>query len=163
MIKYRLHNITDFGVEIHDFHTENSLNNYIALFVDGPYWVENLYPNKNIYVAFDGEVYTIDTKGNKDYIETFGNKDYIETFGNHKIDSDNVSRETLHETPTEWIARHTTTEEKEPFNKLEKILSSLVISSVIIMATFLLYLFLSSVSFIAEHFSEFTWKVFNIL
>lgn len=135
MIKYRLHNITDFGVEIHDFHTENSLNNYIALFVDGPYWVENLYTNK----------------------------DYIETFENHKIDSDNVSRETLHETPTEWITRHTTTEEKEPFNKLEKISSFLVILSVIIMATFLLYLFLSSVSFIAEHFSEFTWKVFNIL
>lgn len=135
MIKYRLHNITDFGVEIHDFHTENSLNNYIALFVDGPYWVENLYTNK----------------------------DYIETFGNHKIDSDNVSRETLHETPTEWITRHTTTEEKEPFNKLEKISSFLVILSVIFMATFLLYLFLSSVLFIAEHFSEFTWKVFNIL
>lgn len=135
MIKYRLHNITDFGVEIHDFHTENSLNNYIALFVDGPYWVENLHTNK----------------------------DYIETFENHKIDSDNVSRETLHETPTEWITRHTTTEEKEPFNKLEKISYFLVILSVIIMATFLLYLFLSSVSFIAEHFSEFTWKVFNIL
>ena len=154
MIKYRLHNITDFGVEIHDFHTENSLNNYIALFVDEPYWVENLCTNKNIYVGFDGEAYNIDTKGNKDYIETSQN---------HKIDSDNVSRETLHETPTEWIARHTTTEEKEPFTKLEKISSFLVILTVIIMATFLLYLFLSSVSFIAEHFSEFTWKVFNIL
>lgn len=154
MIRYRLHNITNFGVEIHDFHTENSLNNYIALFVDEPYWVENLYTNKNIYVGFDGEAYTIDTKGNKDYIETFGN---------HKIDSDNVSRETLHETPTEWITRHTTTEEKEPYTKLEKISSFLGILSVIIMATFLLYLFLSSVSFIAEHFSEFTWKVFNIL
>lgn len=154
MIRYRLHNITNFGVEIHDFHTENSLNNYIALFVDEPYWVENLYTNKNIYVGFDGEAYTIDTKGNKDYIETFLN---------HKIDSDNVSRETLHETPTEWIARHTTTEEKEPCTKSEKIYYFLGILSVIIMATFLLYLFLSSVSFIAEHFSDFTWKVFNIL
>lgn len=84
MIQYRLHNITDFGVEIHDFYTENSLNNYIALFVDTPYWVENLYTNKNIYVGFDGEAYTIDTKGNKDYIETFRH---------HKIESDNVSRE----------------------------------------------------------------------
>lgn len=154
MIKYRLHNITDFGVEIHDFHTENSLNNYIALFVDEPYWVENLYTNKNIYAGFDGEAYTIDTKGNKDYIETFQN---------HKIDSDNVSSETLHETPTEWIARHTTTEEKESYTKSEKIYYFLGILSVIIMATFLLYLFLSSVSFIAEHFSDFTWKVFNIL
>lgn len=154
MIQYRLHNITDFGVEIHDFYTENSLNNYIALFVDTPYWVENLYTNKNIYVGFDGEAYTIDTKGNKDYIETFRH---------HKIESDNV-RETLHETEIDWIKRHTPIEEeKEPYTKLEKISFFLGILSVIIMATFLLYLFLSSVSFIAEHFSQFTWKVFNLL
>lgn len=138
MIKYRLHNITDFGVEVHDFYTENSLNNYIELFVDPPYWVENLETNKNIYTGFD---------------ELNSNKFYI----------DNVSRETLHETPTEWIARHTTTEEKEACTKLEKISSFLCILLVIIMATFLLYFFLSSVSFIAEHFSDFTWKVFNIL
>lgn len=138
MIKYRLHNITDFGVEVHDFYTENSLNNYIAVFVDPLYWVENLETNKNIYTGFDG-------------------------LANNEFDFDNVSRETLHETPTEWIARHTTTEEKEPFTKLEKISSFLGILSVIIMVTFLLYLFLSSVSFIAEHFSDFTWKVFNIL
>ena len=155
MIKYRLHNITDFGVELHDFYTENSLNNYIALFVDPPYWVENLYTNKNIYVGFDGEAYTIDIKGNKDYIETFRHQ---------KIESDNVSRETLHESEIDWIKRHTPTEEeKEPCTKLEKISSFLAILSVIIMATFLLYLFLSSVSFIAEHFSQFTWKVFNLL
>lgn len=138
MIKYRLHNITDFGVEVHDFYTENSLNNYIAVFVDPPYWVENLETNKNIYTGFD-------------------------EFNNDAFDIDNVSRETLHEIPTEWIARHTPTEEKEPYTKLEKISSFLGILSVIIMATFLLYLFLCSVSFIAEHFSEFTWKVFNIL
>lgn len=154
MIQYRLHNITDFGVEIHDFYTENSLNNYIALFVDTPYWVENLYTNKNIYVGFDGEAYTIDTKGNKDYIETFRH---------HKIESDNVSRETSHETEIDWIKRHTPIEEKEPYTKLEKISSFLGILSVIIMATFLLYIFLSSISFIAEHFSQFTWKVFNLL
>lgn len=138
MIKYRLHNITDFGVEVHEFYTENSLNNYIAVFVDPPYWVENLETNKNIYTGFD-------------------------EFNNDAFEIDNISRETLHETPTEWIARHTPTEEKEPFTKLEKISSFLGILSIIIMATFLLYLFLSSVSFIAEHFSEFTWKVFNIL
>lgn len=155
MIQYRLHNITDFGVEIHDFYTENSLNNYIALFVDTPYWVENLYTNKNIYVGFDGEAYTIDTKGNKDYIETFRH---------HKIESDNVSREISHETEIDWIKRHAPIEEeKEPYTKLEKISSFLGILSIIIMATFLLYLFLSSVSFITEHFSQFTWKVFNIL
>lgn len=134
MIKYRLHNITDFGVEIHDFYTENSLNNYIALFVDPPYWVENLYTNKNIYVGFDGQSY-----------------------------ANNVSRETLHESEIDWIKRHASIEEEEPYTKLEKISSFLSILSVIIMATFLLYLFLSSVSFIAEHFSQFTWKVFNIL
>lgn len=138
MIKYRLHNITDFGVEVHDFYTENSLNNYIAVFVDPPYWVENLETNKNIYTGFD-------------------------EINNNEFDIDNVSRETLHETPTEWIARHTPTEEKEPYTKLEKISSFLGILSVIIMATFLLYLFLSSVSFIAEHFSDFTWKIFSIL
>ena len=154
MIQYRLHNITDFGVEIHDFYTENSLNNYIALFVDTPYWVENLYTNKNIYVGFDGEAYTIDTKGNKDYIETFRH---------HKIESDNVSREKSHETEIDWIKRHTPIEEKEPYTKLEKISFFLGILSAIIMATFLLYLLLSSVSFIAEHFSQFTWKVFNLL
>ncbi len=151
-MKYRLHNITNFGVEIHDFYTENSLNNYIALFVDPPYWVENLYTNKNIYVGFDGQSYIAPSDGNKDYIET------------NKADFDNVSRETLHESEIDWIKRHTPIEEeKEPYTKLEKISSFLGILSVIITATFLLYLFLSSVSFIAEHFSQFTWEVFNIL
>lgn len=138
MIKYRLHNITDFGVEVYDFYTENSLNNYIALFVDPPYWVENLETNKSVYTGLN---------------EINSNEFY----------NDNVSRETLHETNTECIARHIPTEEKEPYTKLEKISYFLGILSVIIMATFLLYLFLSSVSFIAEYFSQFTWKVFNIL
>lgn len=155
MIQYRLHNITDFGVEIHDFHTENSLNNYIALFVDPPYWVENLYTNKNLYVGFDGRSYANPSDGIKDYIETVSL---------NKPDANNVSRETLHESEIDWIKRHTPTEEeKEPCTKLEKISSFLCILSVIIMVTFLLYLFLSFVSFIAEYFSEFTWKIFNIL
>ena len=138
MIKYRLHNITDFGVEVHDFYTENSLNNYIAVFVDPPYWVENLETNKNIYTGFD-------------------------EINGDEFDIDNVSRETFHETPTEWVARHTLTDEKEPFIKQEKILYFLGISLAIFTVAFLLYLFLSSVSFIADYFSEFTWKVFNIL
>lgn len=154
MIQYRLHNITDFGVEIHDFYTENSLNNYIALFVDTPYWVENLYTNKNIYVGFDGQSYASPSDGIKDYIETVSS---------NKLNVENVSRETSHETEIDWIKRHTPIEEKEPYTKLEKISSFLCILSAIIMATFLLYLFLSSVSFIAEHFSQFTWKVFNLL
>lgn len=123
MVKYRLHNITVFSV---------------AVFVDPPYWVENLETNKNIYTGFD-------------------------EINNDEFNINNVTRETLHETPTEWIARHTPTEEKEPYTKSEKISSFLGILSVIIMATFLLYLFLSSVSFIAEHFSDFTWKIFSIL
>lgn len=155
MIQYRLHNITDFGVEIHDFYTENSLNNYIALFVDPPYWVENLYTNKNIYVGFDGQSYVNPTDGIKDYIET-------DTSSN--LYTEKVSRETLHESEIDWIKRHAPIEEeKEPYTKLEKISSFLGILSVVIMATFLLYLFLSSVSYIAEHFSQFTWKVFNLL
>lgn len=152
MIKYRLHNITDFGVEIHDFHTENSLNNYIALFVDPPYWVENLETNKSVYTGF--------TDINNDTLDKLDNSTLNEL---GLVRPDNVSRETLHESEIDWIKRHTPTEEKEPYTKLEKISSFLGILSVIIMATFLLYLFLSSVSFIAEHFSEFTWKVFNIL
>lgn len=155
MIQYRLHNITDFGVEIHDFYTENSLNSYIALFVEPPYWIEKLYTNKNIYVGFDGQSYATPTDGIKDYIET-------DTF--NSFDTENVSRETPHESEIDWIKRHAPVEEeKEPCIKLEKICSFLGILSVIIMATFLLYLFLSSVSFIAEHFSQFTWKVFNLL
>lgn len=155
MIQYRLHNITDFGVEIHDFYTENSLNNYIALFVDPPYWVENLYTNKNIYVGFDGQSYANPTDGIKDYIET-------DTSSN--LYTENVSRETLHESEIDWIKRHAPIEEeKEPYTKLEKISSFLGILSIVIMTTFLLYLFLSSVSFISEHFSQFTWKVFNLL
>lgn len=152
MIKYRLHNITDFGVEIHDFHTENSLNNYIALFVDPPYWVENLETNKSVYTGF--------TDINNDTLDKLDNSTLNEL---GLVRPDNVSRETLHESEIDWIKRHIPTEEKEPFTKLEKISSFLGILSVIIMSTFLLYLFLSSVSFIAEHFSEFTWKVFNIL
>lgn len=56
MKKYRLHNITDFGTEIHDFDTEKSLNNYIALFVDTPHWVENLETNEITYPAGDDNV-----------------------------------------------------------------------------------------------------------
>jgi hypothetical protein len=154
MIKYRLHNITDFGVELHDFYTENSLNNYIALFVDPPYWVENLYTNKNIYVGFDGREYINDPDRNKDYIETTTSDN---------LDQTNVSRETSHETEIDWIKRHVQTEEKEPTTKSEKIFYLLGFLSVFIMATFLLYLFLSAVTFIAEYFSSFTWTVFNIL
>lgn len=134
MIKYRLHNITNFGVEIHDFYTENSLNNYITLFVEPPYWVENLETHENVYTGFDGHTET----------HLFNENTAVVT--PNKLGDLNVS-----------------TEEKEPYTKLEKISSFLVILSVIIMATFLLYIFLSFVSFIAEHFSEFTWEVFNIL
>lgn len=56
MKKYRLHNITDFGTEIHDFDTEKGLNNYIAIFVDTPYWVENLETNEITYPAGDDNV-----------------------------------------------------------------------------------------------------------
>ena len=144
MIKYRLHNITDFGVELHDFYTENSLNNYIALFVDSPYWVENLETHKNVYIGFNCDDIT---ESEKKYIEN----DIL------------ALKEVFHESEIDWIKRHAPIEEKEPFIKSEKIISFLCILSVVIMATFLLYLFLCSVSFIAEYLSHFTWKVFNIL
>ena len=162
MIQYRLHNITDFGVEIHDFYTENSLNNYIALFVDPPYWVENLETHEKTYTGYTDINVDDITDEEKKYIENdiLALKEVFET----SFNENNVSRETPHESEIDWIKRHTPTEEeKEPYTKLEKISSFLGVLSVIIMATFLLYLFLSSVSFIAEHFSDFTWKVFNIL
>lgn len=56
MKKYRLHNITDFGTEIQDFDTEKGLNNYIAIFVDTPYWVENLETNEITYPVGDDNV-----------------------------------------------------------------------------------------------------------
>lgn len=157
MKKYRLHNITNFGVEIHDFSTENSLNNYIAIFVDSPYWVENLEANKSVYTGF-----TSVNSNDLDALDDFT----LSELGLVKPDAlnlDNVSLETLHETPEEWISRHTHTEEKEPYTKLEKISSFLSILSVIIMATLLLYFFLYSISSIADYLASFNWKIFNIL
>lgn len=152
MVKYRLHNITNFGVEIKDFYTENSLNNYISAFVDPPYWVENLEAHENVYIGFDRH----------SEIPLFNANAVVVT--PDKLDDLKVSRETTHESEIEWIKRHTSVEEeKEPCTKLEKIYYILIMLSVIIMASFLLYLFLSSVSFIAEYFSQFTWKVFNLL
>lgn len=161
MIKYRLHNITDFGVEVHDFYTENALNNYIAIFVDAPYWVENLETKEKTYTGYTDTNENGITDEEKKYIENdiLALKEAFKT----EFNENNVSRETLHESPTEWIARHTPTEEKEPYTKLEKISSFLGFLSVIIMATFLLYLFLSSVSSIAEYLASFSWKLFNIL
>lgn len=152
MVKYRLHNITNFGVEIKDFYNENSLNNYISVFVDPPYWVENLEAHENVYIGFDRH----------SEIPLFNGNAVVVT--PDKLDDLNVSRETLHESEIDWIKRHTSVEEeKEPHTKLEKIYYILIMLSVIIMASFLLYFFLSSVSFIAEYFSQFTWKVFNLL
>lgn len=157
MKKYRLHNITNLGVEIHDFSTENSLNNYIAIFVDPPYWVENLETNKSVYTGF-----TSINSNDLDTLDDFT----LNELGLVKPDAlnlDNVSRETLHETPEEWIVRHTPIEEKEPFTKLEKISSFLGVLSVIIMTTLLLYFFLYSISSIADYLASFNWKLFNIL
>ena len=142
MIKYRLHNIMDFGVELNDFYTENSLNNYIALFVDPPYWIENLETHENVFIGFDGHTKVVTPD---------------------KLDDLNVSRETLHETEIDWIKRHVPEEEKEPTSKSEKIFYILGFVSVFIMATLFLYLFLSTVTFIVEYFSSFKWHMFNIL
>lgn len=152
MIKYRLHNITDFGVELHNFYTENALNNYIALFVDPPYWVENLETNKSVYTGF--------TDISNDTLDGLDNSTLNEL---GLVRPNNVSRETLHESEIDWIKRHVPIEEKESFTKLEKIYYFLIILSVIFMAIFLLYIFLSSTSFIVEYLSQFTWKVFNLL
>ena len=75
MLKYRLYNITTFGVEIRGFYTENSLNNYISLLVYPPYWVENLETHENVFIGFDGHTKVVTPD---------------------KLDDLNVSRETSH-------------------------------------------------------------------
>lgn len=143
MIKYRLHNITNFGVEIHDFYTENALNNYISIFVDAPYWVENLETGEKQYVS--------DTS----------------LFTNNNITTDeNVSRETSHESELQWINRHTSdklTFDDEPFTLFDKILSIICVITVLIVATVLVYATLSVTSYLVECLSKYNWRIFNIL
>lgn len=143
MKKYRLHNITNFGTEIHDFDTEKSLNNYIAIFVDTPYWVENLETNEITY-----------PKGNSFFIGYYDSED------------DNVSRETPQESTLDiWLAKKATeeAEENDRFSLSDKILCAFIIILTMLMATGLFYLLLSIISFLVEYLSSFDWKLFYIL
>lgn len=144
MRKYRLHNITDFGTEIHDFDTEKGLNNYIAIFVDTPYWVENLETNEITFPA--GQPFFI---------------------GYNDSEDDNVSRETLQESTLDiWLREKVTEEEEEEndrFTLSDKILCAFIIILTILMATGLFYLLLSIISFLVEYLSSFDWKLFYIL
>lgn len=143
MKKYRLHNITNFGTEIHDFDTEKGLNNYIAIFVDTPYWVENLETNEITY-----------PNGNSFFI------------GYYDLEDDNVSRETLQESALDIWLREKATEEAEEndrFTLSDKILCVFVIILTMLMSTGLFYLLLSIISFLVEYLSSFDWKLFYIL
>ena len=132
------------GVDLHDFSTETVLKNYRVVFEAPPYWVENLETHQSTYTGFTcGGISERELK-------------YLE---NDILGLKNV----IHEPEIDWIKRHIHTEEKESYTKSEKIYYILVISSVIIMATLLLGLFLYSVSFISEYLSSFTWHIFNIL
>lgn len=136
MKKYRLHIITNFGTEIHDFDTEKSLNNYIAIFVDTPYWVEDLQTGVKTCVN-----YTC-------------------------TDNHNVSRETLQESALDiWLAEKATeeAEENDRFTLSDKILCAFIIILTILMATGLFYFLLSIISFLVEYLSSFDWKLFYIL
>lgn len=136
MKKYRLHNITNFGTEIHDFDTEKGLNNYIAIFVDTPYWVEDLETGVKTCVHYS------DT------------------------DNLNVSREILQKAALDiWLAEKATeeAEENDRFTLSDKILCALIIILTMLMATGLFYLLLSIISFIVEYLSSFDWKLFYIL
>lgn len=136
MKKYRLHNITNFGTEIHDFDTEKGLNNYIAIFVDTPYWVEDLETGVKTCVHYS------DT------------------------DNINVSRETLQKSALDICLREKVTEEAEEndrFTLSDKILCVFIIILTMLMATGLFYLLLSIVSFIVEYLSSFDWKLLYIL
>lgn len=150
MIKYRLHNITNFGVEIHDFHTEKALNNYISVLVDPPYWVENLETGEKAYKA-DENLFTID---------------------NSKVNDENVSCETLHESELQWINRHvsdrfifddTPIQEDEPFTLFDRVLTIIAIISVLIVAGVLGYTVLTVISYAVEYASKYNWWIFNIL
>lgn len=140
MKKYRLHNITNFGTEIHDFDTEKGLNNYIAIFVDTPYWVENLETNEITYPA--GEPFFI---------------------GYNDSEDDNVSRETSQESALDIWLREKATEEDERFSLSDKILCAFLIILTMLMAIGLFYLLLSIISFIVDYLSSFDWKLFYIL
>lgn len=143
MNKYRLHNITNFGTEIHDFDTEKSLNNYIALFVDAPYWVENLETNEITYPA--------------------GYPFYI---GYADSEDDNVSRETSQESALDiWLREKAKeeVEENDRFSLSDKILCAFLIILTMLMAIGLFYLLLSIISYIVEYLASFDWKILNIL
>lgn len=143
MKKYRLHNITEFGTEIHEFDTEKSLNNYIALFVDVPYWVENLESHVTFY--------------------SIGHPLFV---GYNDSEDDNVSRETPQESTLDILLREKATEkaeEKVRFTLSDKILCVFIIISTMLMATGLFYLLLSIISFLVEYLSSFDWKLFYIL
>ena len=136
MKKYRLHNMTNFGTEIHDFDTEKGLNNYIAIFVDTPYWVEDLETGVKTCVH------------------------YTDT------DNPNVSRETPQEPALDiWLATKATeeAEENNRFTLSDKILCAFIIILTMLMATGLFYLLLSIISFLVEYLSSFDWKLFYIL
>lgn len=143
MKKYILHNITDFGTEIHEFDTEKSLNNYIALFVNVPYWVENLESHEIFYSV-----------GQPSFICYNDSED------------DNVSRETSQESTLDiWLREKATeeAEEKVQFTLSDKILCAFVKILTMLMATGLFYLLLSIISFLVEYLSSFDWKLFYIL
>lgn len=136
MKKYRLHNITNFGTEIHDFDTEKGLNNYIAIFVDTPYWVEDLETG----------------------VKTCAH--YTDT------DNTNVSRETLQESTLDiWLAEKAReeVEENNRFTLSDKILCAFLIILTMLMAVGLFYLLLSIISFIVEYLASFDWKLLYIL
>lgn len=143
MKKYRLHNITNFGTEIHDFDTEKSLNNYIAIFVDTPYWVEDLETNETTYL----------------------NRNLFFT-GYNDTEDDNVSCETAQESVLDIRLAEKVTEEAEEndrFSLSDKILCAFIIILTMLIATGLFYLLLSIISFLVEYLSSFDWKLFYIL
>lgn len=135
-MKYRLHNITDFGTFTKDFSTEKALNNYISIFVDEPYWVENLETNEKIF------------KGDFDVLKNVSR----ETM--HETELQWINRN---------ISEKFVLEEDETFTIFDKIM--IIISFISVMTVFFVlgYLFLSVLSILVEWLSDFNWWFFNIL
>lgn len=133
MKKYRLHNITNFGTEIHDFDTEKELNNYIAI-LNTPFWVEAGVKTCAHYTDTD----------------------------NTNVSRETLQESTL-DTWLAEKAREEEVEENNRLTLSDKILYAFLIILTMLMAVGLFYLLLSIISFIVEYLASFDWKLFYIL
>lgn len=157
MIRYRLHNITNFGVEIHDFHTEKALNNYIAIFVDPPFWVEDLETGEREYKQEDG-LFTI-YKEHED-IQRESELQWINRHASEKFIVDDVLSQ-----EDKCFSTGDDLDIEEPTTASICLKLIVLIWSVILIFIFIAIFIagLSIISYLVEFLSSFDWKIFYIL